>query len=318
MAPNQDDKGAPVQTPNADLSIIIPNDDLTSTSSSSVNVPEEHSIYEIVELPQPPTLKELIQKYCDCKDVSNITKVKLMVIAVDVGLQHLHHHVPMLTELILDGSVLVSLRDLGCALKNLKILRVNRCGLTALDGTYGFDNLEEIYAAKNQLLDISECYNLVKLKVIDASNNVLKDIQALFFLSLCDNLKELTVTGNENIVSHNDYRKVIKELIPQLEMLDGKEFSFEEKIKAKINNNNNSTAGPSFLPPLERPKSTQSEVNTSKEDSFSVNFPPRALSGSSQGISSARESNLPNLSSVRSHNRTIKGKKVLPEIKKKS
>lgn len=74
---------------------------------------------------------------------------------------------PSLTELILDGSIMSSLRDLGCGLINLKILKVARCTLTSLDGLFGIENLEELHAQNNSIEDLSPCTYLPFIRLID-------------------------------------------------------------------------------------------------------------------------------------------------------
>lgn len=96
-----------------------------------------------------------------------MTQVKLKVISREITLQHLNFHVPNLRELILDGSVIDSLRDIGNDLKNLKILKVNQCGLTCIDGVFGFENLEELYAADNDIRNIAQCAFLSNLKKLN-------------------------------------------------------------------------------------------------------------------------------------------------------
>lgn len=66
-----------------------------------------------------------------------MTQIKLRVIARDLALQQLGVFLPALRELTLDGSIISSLRDLGDGLRNLKILRVNRCQLSCIDGVFG-------------------------------------------------------------------------------------------------------------------------------------------------------------------------------------
>lgn len=100
-------------------------------------------------------------------DLKNVTQVKLRVIARDVSLQHLNIYTPILRELTLDGSVISSLRDLGCKLKCLKILRVNRCGLTSFDGLFGLETLEELHAGYNNIENVSPCSHLPEIKLID-------------------------------------------------------------------------------------------------------------------------------------------------------
>lgn len=99
--------------------------------------------------------------------MDTVTQVKLRVISRDVSLQHLSMHTPNLKELTLDGSYVSSLRDLGCRLVNLTILRVNRCSLTSLDGLMGLEHLEELYAANNMIDNVMPCTCLEKVKTID-------------------------------------------------------------------------------------------------------------------------------------------------------
>ena len=55
--------------------------------------------------------------------------------------------------------------------------------------------------------------------------NIIANVESLYFLSLCDNLTELILEGNENVISAPDYRRTVKELLPNLKKLDGEPFS---------------------------------------------------------------------------------------------
>lgn len=78
-------------------------------------------------------------------------------------------YTPNLRELDLEGSMLSSLRDIGCNLKYLQVLKVGRCQLDSLDGTFGLTSLRELYAQKNQITDVSPCSNLPHIRHIDIS-----------------------------------------------------------------------------------------------------------------------------------------------------
>lgn len=99
--------------------------------------------------------------------METVSTLKLRVLAREMSLQHLRFHTPSLRELILDGSVLSSLRELGCGMKNLKVLRVNRCGLDSLDGICGLETVEEFYCCDNRISDASPFIALDMIKVID-------------------------------------------------------------------------------------------------------------------------------------------------------
>lgn len=101
------------------------------------------------------------------ENLHEVTRICLKVIAREVSLQRISVYMPQLSELILDGSAISTLRDLGCGLINLKVLKVNRCGLTSLDGLMGLDTLEELYAKDNQLENVCQCTSLEDVRILD-------------------------------------------------------------------------------------------------------------------------------------------------------
>ncbi|KAL3267524.1 hypothetical protein HHI36_011647 [Cryptolaemus montrouzieri] len=114
-----------------------------------------------------PNSENVEFKVTATEDLQTITQLKLKVITREISLQQLSIYTPALRELTLDGSYVSSLRDLGCGLKNLKILRLNRCSLNHFDSVSSIENLEEIYATDNYLVDISSCAFLPKIRIID-------------------------------------------------------------------------------------------------------------------------------------------------------
>lgn len=73
---------------------------------------------------------------------------------------------PHLRILNLEGSMLFSLRDLGCDLSALTYLNISRCGLKSLDGTNSLPNLTEIVVDFNAVEDAGPCSNLLQIKKI--------------------------------------------------------------------------------------------------------------------------------------------------------
>lgn len=74
--------------------------------------------------------------------------------------------IPNLERLNLEGSVVVSLRDLGCDMTVLKYLNVSNCGLKSLDGTNGLTSLEELVADNNLIKYVGTCTNLSNIQKI--------------------------------------------------------------------------------------------------------------------------------------------------------
>ena len=67
---------------------------------------------------------------------------------------------PSLRSLVLDGSHLSSLRDLGTRLQDLTRLSIKKCGLTDLDGLNAFPSLQELDISDNtELIDISDLFH---------------------------------------------------------------------------------------------------------------------------------------------------------------
>ncbi|KAG5867509.1 hypothetical protein JTB14_036572 [Gonioctena quinquepunctata] len=122
---------------------------------------------EAVHIPLEQNFRELLIRVTNTENLSTVTQVKLRVISREVTLQYLSIYTPSLRELILDGSVVTSLRDIGEGLKNLKILKVNRCGLTCVDGVFGLENLEELYAADNSIVNLGPCAFLTNIRILD-------------------------------------------------------------------------------------------------------------------------------------------------------
>ncbi|KAI4463936.1 hypothetical protein MML48_4g00018096 [Holotrichia oblita] len=213
MPPTQNERPQDVSPPDSEI-LLYPHApspiDLTSLSTTvseiSNDVPVSPTLYEVIEIPREPTLKELVQRATGLDDISEATTVKLQVISIDVSLQYLSYHTPLLQELNSGWEV-------------------NRCGLKHVDGTFGIDTLEELYATKNSIQDISPCVNLPKIKVIDVRKNCLADISALTFLTLCPVLEHMWLEDNEDIVDYPKYRQTVKNLIPNLKTLDGQPFT---------------------------------------------------------------------------------------------
>lgn len=63
-------------------------------------------------------------------DISVVDHVKLRIISSAISLQRLAYFMPQLKSLNLEGSMLFSIRDLGCDLTSLVYLNISHCGLS--------------------------------------------------------------------------------------------------------------------------------------------------------------------------------------------
>ncbi|KAL4703318.1 hypothetical protein ACJJTC_006681 [Scirpophaga incertulas] len=178
--------------------------------------------YRRIVIPRELTLIELLKQSSGVtrdEEVLRIREAKLRVVAERVGLRRLHVLAPRLRSLTLDGSALSSLRDLGIGLVHLKILSVNRCGLTCLDGVWGLGTLWEFYATGNRLQDLQPLAALQKLHTLNLANNPIADTRRVWMLAVCGSLRRLTLTGTPAADSIN-YRAQVAASLPMLVYLD--------------------------------------------------------------------------------------------------
>ncbi|KAJ3658972.1 hypothetical protein Zmor_010683 [Zophobas morio] len=246
MPPNLDDNL--LNRPSSDLILfmapLLPNGPVSDDDSDEEIAPEleeEDIVSDLSQIliPLEQNLRALLVQVTGTEDLDRVTQVKLRVIARDVPLQHFSVYIPALRELILDGSVVSSLRDLGCGLKNLKILRVNRCGIDCLDNMLGLESLEELYAANNAIENCMPLAFLSNIKTVDLRSNQLKNMtRTLAFLTLCEKLEHIYLEGNAEIWQFPKYRQTVKSLLPRLRSLDGITYTEEEsntKASPEIN-----------------------------------------------------------------------------------
>ena len=91
-----------------------------------------------------------------------MTEVKLKVISHMTSLQRIPLFMPNLKSLNLEGSIVLTLRDLGCDMGCLVYLNVSRCSLKSLDGTNGLETLEELVADYNMIEEVGPCKFFIK------------------------------------------------------------------------------------------------------------------------------------------------------------
>lgn len=150
-----------------------------------------------------------------------------------LSLQRIPAFCPNLRVLNLEGSIVVSLRDLGTELRHLVYLNVSRCGLRSLDGTNGFFNLEELIANNNEIEETGPCSNFNKIRKISLKGNHIESVGAVSFLALCDTLTILELADNPVTATAN-YRDSVKENIPQLCVLDGIAYGAKQEPSSDL------------------------------------------------------------------------------------
>ncbi|XP_057662239.1 leucine-rich repeat-containing protein 56 [Diorhabda carinulata] len=253
------------------------------SSLSSIQDTREHILHinEGISLDNPAqvsleaNLRDLLVQVTNTEDLGTITQLKLRIISRETTLQYLNLYTPALRELTLDGSCVSSLRDLGYGLRNLKILKVNRCGLTCIDGVFGFEQLQELYVADNEITTLAPCAFLNSIKVLDVRRNMIS-LDDISFIKFCDNIEELYVEGNPGILMNHAFREIIQHRLPQLYILDG--FTLTSPV---IDNRNALDNGSIRIDENElntrQLNNNRSHSNEEDRSNFSVEFPPRVF-----------------------------------------
>ena len=159
-----------------------------------------------------------------------VTYLEMRVDTREHSLGNFGSWLPSLRQLKLNGSLIATVRDLGTALGQLRVLWMANCGLQDLDGVSALSSLQELYLAFNHVSELSSVSLLDELQVVDLEGNDVDDITQVGFLALCLRLDTLTLSGNPCCTrpdpSHPDptpgydYRATVKKTIPGLRMLD--------------------------------------------------------------------------------------------------
>ncbi|KAG2493071.1 hypothetical protein HYH03_008734 [Edaphochlamys debaryana] len=161
-----------------------------------------------------------LQHLAGVERLEDATSLQLVVNTATGGsISHLGSVLPNLHELNLNGSSLDSLRDLGTGFRLLQVLWVSRCGLRGLDGLNGLPALRELYAAYNDIADLSPVDACAFLEVLDLECNCVADPEAVLYLAACPNLQTLTLTGNP-AAEVEGYRRAVCGELPALLSLD--------------------------------------------------------------------------------------------------
>lgn len=123
---------------------------------------------------------------------------------------------PCLTHLVLDGSELRFLRDLGSSLQSLITLSICDCGLRSLDGVFGMPNLRTLIARKNMISIPTQLSFLRKLSYLDLSSNPISSTDEFGSLRHCGELRILKLYDTPLAINESNFNKEIKRLVPQL------------------------------------------------------------------------------------------------------
>jgi hypothetical protein len=149
----------------------------------------------------------------------DVTEFCIVVDASDSPVAAIGECFPNLRHLVLNDSILVSLRDLGTAYQKLQVLEVNRCCLSDLDGIAAFPNLLSLIAKDNSIADVSQLALHDSLQYLDIEGNAIEDESALMHLALCPHLRRLDIADTPLGALDNVSALVLSHLPQLLELI---------------------------------------------------------------------------------------------------
>ena len=154
------------------------------------------------------------------ENLKEVRTLDLNVDCTDESLQALGELMPNLERLKLSGSTIPSCRDLGTRLTTLKVIWLSRCRLTSLDGIGALKSLKELYAAFNDIDDLTALAFHDAIEVIDLDGNLISDLRQVEQLGTCAALHTLSLESNPVAGVSSEYRQIVATLVPTLEVLD--------------------------------------------------------------------------------------------------
>lgn len=126
--------------------------------------------------------EETIRVAARTRQLRDIKTLKLVVDTSQVSVEGVWDAIPYLHTLVLDGSRLVSFRDLGVGLQYLNTLSLEFSGVEHLDGIGALSGLRELRLARNYVSDVTPLACHGNLQVLDLTSNRVNDMDALEIL----------------------------------------------------------------------------------------------------------------------------------------
>lgn len=115
--------------------------------------------------------EEYLKGIAETDDLSTVSMLQLKVNTSIQSIHEITEYLPNLNSLILDTSLISTIRDLGVGFRNLVCLSLNDCGLNDLDGIGALSGLQNLSLTDN---DISDAAPLAMQENLEVSYAILK------------------------------------------------------------------------------------------------------------------------------------------------
>uniref|UniRef100_A0A7S4QSP7 Uncharacterized protein n=1 Tax=Ditylum brightwellii TaxID=49249 RepID=A0A7S4QSP7_9STRA len=157
-----------------------------------------------------------MQRFCGTRDLRLVTQLELAVDVSQMSLDKIMFLLPSLQRLILDNSLIPSLRDLCTNMNTLRMISMSNVGLQDLDGISVLSGLSELRLSNNRIKDLTPLALHESLQILDLSHNALVDINSFELLGTCTLLHSLDLRGNPIARGAPNYRQIVCYHIPQV------------------------------------------------------------------------------------------------------
>lgn len=117
------------------------------------------------------------------RELHDVTRLALVIDSSQVSVEGVWDAVPNLHTLTLDGSRLLSFRDLGVGLRHLNTLSLESSFVEDLDGIGALSGLRELRLAHNRVSDMTPLACHATLQILGLERNRVSDMNTLEILS---------------------------------------------------------------------------------------------------------------------------------------
>ena len=131
---------------------------------------------------------DLFRRLAGRDDLETVTFLEFTVDTAEHSIGDLGVRVPALEQLKLSGSNVATVRDLGL-LRNVQVLWLARSGVHDLEGISALPVLRELYAAFNNVSDLSPLMGAEHLQVLDLEGNAIDDPAEVQYPAFCEELR---------------------------------------------------------------------------------------------------------------------------------
>ena len=115
--------------------------------------------------------------------LEDVTRLALVIDSSKTCVEGVWEEMPRLHTLVLDGSRLVSFRDLGVGLRHLSTLSLEYSGVEDLDGIGALSGLRKLQLAHNRVSDVTPLACHRNLHALGLTQNRISEVNVLDILS---------------------------------------------------------------------------------------------------------------------------------------